>query len=256
MPLHDKVAVVTGAAVGTGRAIAGRLATECAAVVLADVDAEGLAQTSAMVEAAGGRAAVVVADVRREADVAAIVGAAVSGFGGLDVLVNNAGGGGHIPPHFPEATPAQWGALLDLNLPRPDAGHPARDPRAAPPRRGRRRQRRVHRGPRPPRLPVAGVRRGQGGAHPVHHVAGGSPRPAGVRVTCVVPDWVATERAQGELAAMTPEQRAAAPRPIPLSDLADAVVRLVRDDGLDGAVLVLRPGREAELLEPRGQGVP
>ena len=32
------------------------------------------------------------------------------------ILVNNAGGGGHIPPHFPEAAPEQWGALLDLNL--------------------------------------------------------------------------------------------------------------------------------------------
>ena len=35
---------------------------------------------------------------------------------GPHVLVNNAGGGGHVPPHFPDAEPAQWGATLDLNL--------------------------------------------------------------------------------------------------------------------------------------------
>ena len=57
-----------------------------------------------------------------------------------------------------------------------------------------------------------------------------------------------TERAERELAAMTPDQRAAAPPAVPLADLTDAVVDLVRDDELDGAVLVLRPGEPPELL--------
>ena len=248
MPPAGMVAVVTGAAVGTGRAVARRLAAEGAAVVVADVDAQGAAQTRAMVEAAGGRATVVVADVRREGDVRAMVDAAVAEFGGLDVLVNNAGGGGHIPPHFPEATPAQWGALLDLNL----RGAMLATQVALPELRRRGGGVVVN---------IASTAGLDHGAYQSPEYAAakaglirfttslaGLPDRLGVRVTCVVPDWVATERAQRELAAMSPAERAAAPGAVPLSDLADAVVRLVRDDGLDGAVLVLRPGREAELL--------
>jgi NAD(P)-dependent dehydrogenase (short-subunit alcohol dehydrogenase family) len=72
---------------------------------------------------------------------------------------------------------------------------------------------------------------------------GDLPRRAGVRVTCVVPDWIHTPRAQAELAAMTAEERAARPAPIPLSRLTDAVMELVRDDDLSGHVVVLRPDR-------------
>jgi NAD(P)-dependent dehydrogenase (short-subunit alcohol dehydrogenase family) len=64
----------------------------------------------------------------------------------------------------------------------------------------------------------------------------------GVRVACVVPDWIRTERAEAELAAMTPEERAAAPEPLPLEALTDAVVALVRDDASAGRVVVLRGG--------------
>jgi NAD(P)-dependent dehydrogenase (short-subunit alcohol dehydrogenase family) len=80
----------------------------------------------------------------------------------------------------------------------------------------------------------------------------GLPERAGVRVTCVVPDWVATERAQAELAAMTPAERSRAPEPIPLARVTDAVVTLVRDDSLDGRILVLRPGEPAHLLPTDG----
>jgi hypothetical protein len=65
-----------------------------------------------------------------------------------------------------------------------------------------------------------------------------------------VPDWILTERAEAELAAMTPEQRAAAPDPLPPDVVADAVVRLARDDALAGRVLVLRGGAPPRLLEP------
>jgi NAD(P)-dependent dehydrogenase (short-subunit alcohol dehydrogenase family) len=250
MDLEGAVAVVTGAAVGTGRAIAQRLAAGGAAVLLADVDTGGGERTRRTIEDAGGTAAFVEADLRTDAGVTAAIDAATARFGRLDVLVNNAGGGGHLPPHFPEATPAQWGALLDLNL---------RGPMLA------------------TQLAIAAMRDGGvvvnvASTAGLGHGAYQSPEygaakaglirftssltglrdRANVRVTCVVPDWVATERALAELAAMTPAERARAPEPVPMSVLTGAVVALIEDDTLDGRIVVLYPGKPARLLPPDG----
>ena len=116
MEIRGDVALVTGAAVGIGRAIATRLAAEGAAVVVGDVDAAGGGETVRRIEASGGAARFVRADLTDPDDVRALVEAARAWHGALGILVNNAGGGGHIPPHFPDATPEQWGATLDLNL--------------------------------------------------------------------------------------------------------------------------------------------
>jgi NAD(P)-dependent dehydrogenase (short-subunit alcohol dehydrogenase family) len=250
MEIRGAVAVVTGGAVGTGRAIARRLAAEGAAVLVADVDAEGGERTRRLVEAAGGRAELVVADLSSPAGVAATIDAATARFGRLDVLVNNAGGGGHLPPHFPDATPAEWGALLDLNLrgpmlatqlaiaAMPDGGVVVNVASTA----GL-----GHRAYQSPEYGAA-----KAGLIRFTSALTGLPGRRGVRVACVVPDWVATERAQAELAAMTAAERARAPDPIPLGALTDAVVTLVRDDSLDGRILVLRPGEPARLLPADG----
>jgi uncharacterized protein YbbK (DUF523 family) len=71
----------------------------------------------------------------------------------------------------------------------------------------------------------------------------------GVRVSCVVPDCIAPERALAEVEAMTPEQRAAAPVPRPPAEIADAVAAFVRDEGLSGRVLVMWPGEPPRLLD-------
>ena len=83
--------VVTGAGSGFGEAIAKRFATEGARVVVSDIQAENGARVAADIEAAGGTASFVPADVSSEADVEGLVAAACEAYGGIDVLVNNAG---------------------------------------------------------------------------------------------------------------------------------------------------------------------
>jgi NAD(P)-dependent dehydrogenase (short-subunit alcohol dehydrogenase family) len=92
-------AIVTGAARGLGEAVAGRLAGDGASVLLADVS-PGVTETAARIAAMppGRRAAAIVADVADEAACELVVGAALTRFGGVDVLVNCAGiGGGDTP---------------------------------------------------------------------------------------------------------------------------------------------------------------
>jgi NAD(P)-dependent dehydrogenase (short-subunit alcohol dehydrogenase family) len=175
MDIAGRVALVTGASVGSGRAIAQRLLDE-----------------------------------------------------GADVVSTDIGGGGHIPPHFPQATVAQWSASLALNL-------------------------------RAPMLATQHMRSGvvvniassagaEDGPHASPEYAAAkaglirfttATRLPHVRVNCVVPGWLLTDRAREELAAMTPDERAAAPEPIPLDALTDAVVALITDDARTGAIVSL-----------------
>lgn len=90
MRLADKIAIVTGAGSGFGRGIAARFVEEGAKVLLADIDAAS-GQAAADALAKDGRAAFVRADVSRDADMRALVASAVDRFGGLDIVVNNAG---------------------------------------------------------------------------------------------------------------------------------------------------------------------
>jgi NAD(P)-dependent dehydrogenase (short-subunit alcohol dehydrogenase family) len=73
-------------------------------------------------------------------------------------------------------------------------------------------------------------------------------RVPGVRVNGIAPDWIHTPRAERELAAMTPAQRAEAPDWIPMADICDQVLRFVRDDSRSDQVVELRPGAPPQLL--------
>ena len=161
----------------------------------------------------------------------------------MQILVNNAGGG-QLTARYPDATATQWSAVLDLNLRTPmlviQLALPALSASGG---------------------VVVNIASVAGRDHTPYHWAEYAAAKAGlirlttaladlaervnVRITCVVPDWVRTERAEIELTAMTAEQRAAQPDPIPLPALTDTVIELVRNDNLSDRVAVLRPDPNA-----------
>src|SRR5499426_4173055 len=96
--LDGKVAIITGASKGIGRALSLRFGREGAAVVCAARSADLVKETAAKVTAAGGRALAVVCDAAQEDEVRRLVATGVKEFGKIDTLVNNAGDGGPTKP--------------------------------------------------------------------------------------------------------------------------------------------------------------
>jgi NAD(P)-dependent dehydrogenase (short-subunit alcohol dehydrogenase family) len=112
---NGKIAIVTGAGSGIGRASALALLREGYSVVLAGRRAEALQQTSALAGAAASRALAVVADVADPSSVAALFEKTRQTFGRLDLLFNNAGTGAPPVP-LEDLSVEQWRRVLDVNL--------------------------------------------------------------------------------------------------------------------------------------------
>ena len=110
--LKDKVAVVTGGACGIGQATARRFVEEGAFVIVADLQAEA---GEALAGELGARARFIRTDVTREEDVAAAVDLAVSGFGRLDCMINNAGIVGAIGP-IKDTSAEAWDVTIAILL--------------------------------------------------------------------------------------------------------------------------------------------
>jgi NAD(P)-dependent dehydrogenase (short-subunit alcohol dehydrogenase family) len=113
--LKDKVAIVTGAASGIGRATALAFAHAGTKVVVSDVDTSGGEETVRQVTDAGGEAFFVKTDVSHSQDVQAMVRRAVETYGRLDFAVNNAGIGGEQAPTA-DYSEEDWQQVIDINL--------------------------------------------------------------------------------------------------------------------------------------------
>jgi NAD(P)-dependent dehydrogenase (short-subunit alcohol dehydrogenase family) len=231
MDLDGKVAVVTGGASGLGWFVAGALRRSGAHVIVADLRAaEGAT----------------VADIATETGRATVL-ARTQDAGGLDVLVNNAGGWSAGGTQYPDADPAAWRTALELNLVAPMALT---------------------------QLALPALSRGQGAVVNIASSAGvessayGSPEYAaskaalirfttavadwrdryGVRVNCVVPGWVGLERAHRDLAAMSSAERATAPTLVPPETIAAQALQLIQDESLAGRVVSMLDGDHEPVL--------
>jgi meso-butanediol dehydrogenase/(S,S)-butanediol dehydrogenase/diacetyl reductase len=112
--LDGKVAIVTGAARGIGRAIALRLADEGADVVTVDLDSTGAADVAAGVRSRGRRSLAVAADVTRSDEVDRLVQRAIETLGRIDILVNNAGI--QVIDGLLEMDEASWDGIFEVNV--------------------------------------------------------------------------------------------------------------------------------------------
>lgn len=254
MEIKGKVAIVTGAGSGIGRATAVRLAAEGAKVVVADINDAGSAETVAAIKAAGGIAAALHCDVTNSADIDAMFAFADRTYGGFDILHNNAGVTTG-QPRFPECAEDVWMKVIKLDL----IAVIESVRRAIPllKKRGG--------GVIINTASVAGLF--GFAADPVyssakHGVVGltralaGLKDEANIRINCVCPGVVNTPLVTHGVADMTPEAKAewdrvvSAMPMIPPEDVAQGVVELIVDDDATGYALGIIYNQPHRIVPP------
>lgn len=253
MDIKGKVAVITGGASGIGRATAEMLAAGGATIVIADlVEASGH-DTVKAIEAAGGRAVFVKADVTDEADAQRMLETARQKFGSLDILYNNAGIAVGIPG-YPLAEIKRWRRVVEIDLMAVILGchlaAPLMDPKG-----GVIINTASMAGLYPYKEdPVYGAAK----AGVVNFTYSLAPWAAkrNIRVNCVCPGVVDTPLVRkGIEAAKRAGQTAGVPATImPPIAIANAVLSLIRDDSMFGRALEVRPSGPRLIETPMAPG--
>jgi NAD(P)-dependent dehydrogenase (short-subunit alcohol dehydrogenase family) len=250
MEIAGKVAIVTGSGGrGSGRAIAQRLAYEGASVVISDINEQGGLETVCSIQAKGGRARFFLGDVGHESEVRSLITFAEDAYGGLDILVNNASA-----PYHPEAPLEHWFETVQVDL--MGAMYGTRHGIEAMLRRGG--------------GAIINIGSTSALAHGRDHT-GGAPgydvaksgvirlttmlawlgEQKGIRVNCLVPDWVATPEVKSYVESLTPTGRRDAKVPdvlTTLDEVASATAHLVMNDQLAGRVMVFWSGKPPGLI--------
>jgi NAD(P)-dependent dehydrogenase (short-subunit alcohol dehydrogenase family) len=245
MDLNGKVAIVTGAGgSGSGRATALRLARDGATVVVSDINEQGGLETVRLITAGGGRATFVRADVGVETDVRDLVAFAEKTYGGLDIMVNNAGS------YYPKLL-EYWTETMQCNL----HGVLYGTLQAVEAMRRRGGGSIVNFGSTsglgfgPANSPAYDAARAA-----VMRLTGGLAclrEQYGIRVSCLVPHWIGNEEISAYVKSLTPEQRCQRKVPDVLltpEEIADAVVQLATDERLAGRVMICWGGQPRRLL--------
>jgi NAD(P)-dependent dehydrogenase (short-subunit alcohol dehydrogenase family) len=251
MPIDDPVlrgtvSIVTGGAAGLGAAVSSELATHGVHVVVLDPDAEAALETVERITKEGGSAEAVVADVR-DTDQRGLAVELAWAHGPLFSVVSNAGGWDGVAAHYPESDPSSWLGVLDLNLVAPMHLLQLARTSIAPG------------GAVVLVSSIAGIERTEYDSPEYAVAKAGLVRLTtaladlderdGPRVSCVVPGWIALERARRELGELDPEDRLSAPHLVPVGDVVDEIVRLIVDPDSGGQVVVLDGESPPHLLD-------
>lgn len=115
MMLHNKVAIITGAASGIGREVAILFSNKDASLVLCDVDKNGVNKTAETIKNQGGKAIPVVADVSSEKEVKHLIKETIRAYGKLDIACNNAGVSGELASTA-DYSVKEWDRVMNINL--------------------------------------------------------------------------------------------------------------------------------------------
>lgn len=255
MELTGKIAIVTGSGgPGCGRAVACRLAREGCSVVVSDIDDAGAVETLRLIETAGGRAALRHADVRLESDVRALVDFAQQTFGRLDIVVNNASA-----PFRPREPMDHWTEIIEADLLGPMNfllhSRPAMRRTGGGVVINFGSTSAVGHGYK--HCPVAAYDVAKAGVMRLTTALAALRESEGIRVNCIVPDWVATPEVKEYWDALPPEQRRQHGVPAVLTtldEIAQAVVDLIADESLAGRVLVWWSGEPPGLIPAVDRG--
>jgi NAD(P)-dependent dehydrogenase (short-subunit alcohol dehydrogenase family) len=253
MLLTNKVSLITGSGGGgSGRAIACRFAREGSSVIVCDIDESGGQETVRLIEAEGGRAVFFRADVGVDSEVHDLMAFADEKYGGVDVLVNNASDTSHLAGFF-----EHWNELIRVDLLAPV--HLTFHAIEAMRRRGGGAivnigsTSAVGHGRKHSRWPAydvakAGVMRLTTTLAPLREELG-------IRVNCLIPNWVASPPVKAYWDSLTPQHRTAGGVPevlTTLDEIADAVVRLATDDQLAGRLMIFWNSGEPPRFIPWG----